>query len=470
MMDGKEFEKENVFGLGEENSAYAQYFTGASFLNPLTDPEKTVFMVNVTFEPGCRNNWHIHHASNGGGQILICTAGEGWYQEEGREAVSLVPGTVITIPANVKHWHGAKRDSWFSHIAVEVPGEGSRNEWCERVSDEEYAKLGRDVLVVVADHPRPRRVDTVIGDGPQSHPYLGLPAGAVLLRGVRAIIDIIYEPAALLHLAPELAVDPGEGVLVEVSAVEPGLVGYDYDEITGRVEPRYRSRNVREHIELVWIVAVRDVLGQCVVAVDEHRSVAEELLLDDAGHDVAGAEVAFLHVGGLDGGDDDRAVRDLLHPPVVAGEGHRDSSAGLGLLHGEDDVLGVARGGQSDEHVALLADALDLPLEDYVVAVVVADRGDRRDVGQAHAGERGALHHVPAGELGRDVLGVGGRTAVPAEDYLVAVAERVDEHVGGFPDLGRVDLRYCLSCFGQLRRDCIVRWYTSRKLCPGART
>ena len=143
MMDGKEFEKENVFGLGEENSAYAQYFTGASFLNPLTDPEKTVFMANVTFEPGCRNNWHIHHASNGGGQILICTAGEGWYQEEGREAVSLVPGTVITIPANVKHWHGAKRDSWFSHIAVEVPGEGSRNEWCERVSDEEYAKLGR---------------------------------------------------------------------------------------------------------------------------------------------------------------------------------------------------------------------------------------------------------------------------------------------------------------------------------------
>ena len=143
MMDEKGFEKENVFGLGAENSAYAQYFTGASFLNPLTDPEKTVFMANVTFEPGCRNNWHIHHASNGGGQILICTAGEGWYQEEGREAVSLVPGTVITIPANVKHWHGAKKDSWFSHIAVEVPGEGCRNEWCERVSDEEYAKLGR---------------------------------------------------------------------------------------------------------------------------------------------------------------------------------------------------------------------------------------------------------------------------------------------------------------------------------------
>lgn len=141
-MDKDRFEKENVFGLGAENSAYAQYFTGASYLNPLTDPERTVFMANVTFEPGCRNNWHIHHASRGGGQILICTAGEGWYQEEGKEAVSLVPGTVVTIPANVKHWHGAKKDSWFSHIAVEVPGEGCRNEWCERVSDEEYAKLG----------------------------------------------------------------------------------------------------------------------------------------------------------------------------------------------------------------------------------------------------------------------------------------------------------------------------------------
>ena len=135
------FEQENVFGKGTENTAYAQYFTGASFLNPLTDPKKTVFLANVTFEPGCRNNWHIHHASSGGGQLLICTAGEGWYQEEGQPAVSLQPGTVITIPANVKHWHGAKRDSWFSHIAVEVPGTDCKNEWCEPVSDADYAKL-----------------------------------------------------------------------------------------------------------------------------------------------------------------------------------------------------------------------------------------------------------------------------------------------------------------------------------------
>lgn len=90
----------------------------------------------------CRNNWHIHHASKGGGQLLICTAGEGWYQEESKRAVSLTPGMVVTIPAGVKHWHGAKANSWFSHIAVEVPGENTRNEWCEPVSDEVYTALG----------------------------------------------------------------------------------------------------------------------------------------------------------------------------------------------------------------------------------------------------------------------------------------------------------------------------------------
>lgn len=137
--DRKEFETMDTFGIGAPNNAYAQYFQGNSFLKPLTDPQKyPMFLANVTFEPGCRNNWHIHHAKSGGGQILICTTGEGWYQEAGKEAVSLVPGTVISIPAEVKHWHGAKKDSWFSHIAIEVPGEDSRNEWCEPVSDEEY--------------------------------------------------------------------------------------------------------------------------------------------------------------------------------------------------------------------------------------------------------------------------------------------------------------------------------------------
>ncbi len=129
------------FGMGEPNVNFAEYFIGNSYLKPLTPANSTVFMANVTFEPGCRNNWHIHHASKGGGQILICVEGEGWYQEKGKEAVSLKPGTVITIPANVKHWHGAKANSWFSHIAVEVPGEDCKNEWCEPVNDEEYGKL-----------------------------------------------------------------------------------------------------------------------------------------------------------------------------------------------------------------------------------------------------------------------------------------------------------------------------------------
>ena len=131
-----------MFGIGEPNTAFAQYFIGNSYLKPLTKPGASVVSIaNVTFEPGCRNNWHIHHATKGGGQILVCVEGKGWYQEEGKPAQSLQPGDVITIPANVKHWHGAKKDSWFSHLAVEVPGEDTSNEWCEAVSDEEYEKL-----------------------------------------------------------------------------------------------------------------------------------------------------------------------------------------------------------------------------------------------------------------------------------------------------------------------------------------
>ena len=137
-----QFNEINVFGLGTPNDAYAQYFSGQSFLNPLTNPQETaVFLANVTFEPACRNSWHIHHAKSGGGQLLICTAGSGWYQEEGKEADSLEPRTVITIPPEVKHWHGAKKDSWFSHIAIEVPGEETSNEWLEAVDDEAYAAL-----------------------------------------------------------------------------------------------------------------------------------------------------------------------------------------------------------------------------------------------------------------------------------------------------------------------------------------
>ena len=132
-------ESRMVFPIGAPNDAFAKYFIGQSYLAPVSTAQVGIY--NVTFEPGCRNNWHIHHAAQGGGQLLICTAGEGWYQEEGKPAVSLTPGVVVTIPANVKHWHGAKKDSWFSHIAVEVPGKDCRNEWCEPVGDEEYARL-----------------------------------------------------------------------------------------------------------------------------------------------------------------------------------------------------------------------------------------------------------------------------------------------------------------------------------------
>ncbi|WP_027968182.1 cupin domain-containing protein [Streptococcus equinus] len=141
MVDKELFDKENVFGQGQPNDAFAQYFDGQSFLNPLVGQDSTLFLANVTFEPGCRNHWHIHNASKGGGQILICTAGQGWYQEEGKEAVSLEPGKVIVIPANVKHWHGAKKDSWFSHISVEVPGENTSNTWLEAVSEADYNAL-----------------------------------------------------------------------------------------------------------------------------------------------------------------------------------------------------------------------------------------------------------------------------------------------------------------------------------------
>lgn len=130
-----------VFGMGKPNTEFAQYFIGNSYLKPLAKTDN-IFIANVTFEPGCRNNWHIHHSTKNGGQILICVDGEGWYQEEGKKPQSLKAGDVVTIPANVKHWHGAKKDKWFSHIAIEVTGENTSNEWCEPVTDEEYNKLG----------------------------------------------------------------------------------------------------------------------------------------------------------------------------------------------------------------------------------------------------------------------------------------------------------------------------------------
>lgn len=129
----------SVFPMGDKNEAFAKYFIGQSYLNMLSTEQ--VVIGNVTFEPGCRNNWHIHHAKSGGGQILLVTAGRGYYQEWGREPRELHPGDVVNIPAEVKHWHGAAPDSWFAHLAIEVPAEGASNEWLEPVSDDEYSKL-----------------------------------------------------------------------------------------------------------------------------------------------------------------------------------------------------------------------------------------------------------------------------------------------------------------------------------------
>jgi len=130
---------EMIFPIGAPNDGYARFFTGRSYLAPLSTEQVGIY--NVTFEPGCRNNWHIHHAKNGGGQILICVAGRGFYQEWGKDAVELKPGGCVNIPAGVKHWHGAAPDSWFSHLAVEVPGEDCSNEWLERVDDAQYGGL-----------------------------------------------------------------------------------------------------------------------------------------------------------------------------------------------------------------------------------------------------------------------------------------------------------------------------------------
>ena len=128
-----------VFPIGAPNDGFAQYFSGQSYLAPVSMEQVKIF--NVTFEPSCRNNWHIHEADKGGGQILVCVAGRGYYQEWGKAPLELHPGDVVNIPPEVKHWHGAAPDCWFSHLAVEVPGEGTSNEWCEPVPEETYKEL-----------------------------------------------------------------------------------------------------------------------------------------------------------------------------------------------------------------------------------------------------------------------------------------------------------------------------------------
>lgn len=136
----EKYQESIFFPVGEPNDAFAEYFTGQSYLAPVSTEQVPVY--NVTFEPGCRNNWHIHKAKSGGGQILLCVGGRGYYQEWGKDAIEMTPGSVINIPANVKHWHGAAPNSWFSHLAVEATGEETGNEWLKPVPDEEYGKLG----------------------------------------------------------------------------------------------------------------------------------------------------------------------------------------------------------------------------------------------------------------------------------------------------------------------------------------
>lgn len=127
--------KNGIFDVGDKNDAYAKYFVGQSYLNNLiNDPKINVGVGNVTFEPGCRNNWHIHHD---GFQLLLVTGGEGWYQEEGQPVRKLHPGDVVVTHDGVKHWHGATKDSWFSHIAITA----GTPEWLESVSDEQYNAL-----------------------------------------------------------------------------------------------------------------------------------------------------------------------------------------------------------------------------------------------------------------------------------------------------------------------------------------
>jgi len=133
------YQKTIFFPIGKKNDAYAKYFVGQSYLAPISTEQVTFF--NVSFEPKCRNNWHIHHATKGGGQMLVAVGGRGYYQEWGKAPIEMKPGDVIHIPANVKHWHGAAPDSWFSHLAFELEGENTSNEWLEAVTDEEYGKL-----------------------------------------------------------------------------------------------------------------------------------------------------------------------------------------------------------------------------------------------------------------------------------------------------------------------------------------
>ncbi len=135
-------DKKNInplFGLGTINETTNQYFTNTVYLNQLNNNGINAY--NVTFIPGCRNNWHIHSSTENGGQLLLCTDGFGWYQEENKPARKLKPGDVVYIAPNVKHWHGATKDSYFTHVGIDIPGKQTKTIWLEKVEDSYYNNL-----------------------------------------------------------------------------------------------------------------------------------------------------------------------------------------------------------------------------------------------------------------------------------------------------------------------------------------
>lgn len=201
-------ELENIpFGLGIENP-FGKYFIGKSYLNMLH--KDGVGVANVTFEAGCRNNWHIHHSTKNGGQILIVTYGRGYYQEEGKEAIELLPGDFVYIKPNVKHWHGASKDSVFAHISIEVPGENTSNEWCEEVNNEDYLKAneihknqkvvqtaGREQLTNIADEFARLNDDVLFGEVWSRTSYLSIKKRCILT--VVALVSTGITDSSLVH-------------------------------------------------------------------------------------------------------------------------------------------------------------------------------------------------------------------------------------------------------------------------------
>ena len=245
---------------------------------------------------------------------------------------------------------------------------------------------------MIADHERTFHVDTVLGNGFQTHSYLRLPAVAMVIRSVGTVENIIYATSAGLDAADHLVMDRGQRVLIEVTATEPGLVGYDYHEETRIVETLDGRRHIGIDLECIRVAAIRNVLGEGVVTVDEDRLLTEHLPLDDAAYDVVGAEVRLLDAGRLLRGDDHGTVDHILHDTAVTCERDGLRTPLLGCLQGKDDVFGIAGCGHSYHDIALPAVGLDLSLEDEVVAVVVADGGYGCDVGKTDAGQRRALH------------------------------------------------------------------------------